>query len=93
MAKKKVTKEVDEIEDDLDAISEESDSYYNATAYLPVYNEERKAYDMLLIRVDTINKKAFVETEKMKYDIEARALQDLMKRYSEDFIKKPKKKK
>lgn len=91
MAKK--GKHIEDINEDLDNLSEESDEgYFNATAYLPVFNEDRKAFDMYLVRVDTINKKAFVEIEKMRYDTEARALHDLMSRLSSDFIKKPTKK-
>lgn len=87
-------KTVDDVNEELDEMGEESDEgYFNATTYLPVYNQEREAYDMLLIRVDTKNKKAFVETEKMRYDSEARALHDMMSRVSTDFIKKPNKNK
>lgn len=96
MAKKKrdeAQKAVEDMLEDLNAISEESDEgYFNATTYLPLFNEERKAYDMLLVRVDTIRKKAFVEVEKMRYDSEARAMHDVLKRMSEDFMKASKRK-
>lgn len=91
MGRKKNT-DVEEVTDDLDAISEEGEGY-NATAYLPLYNLERKAFDMLLIRVDTINKKAFVETEKTRYDTDSRALHDLIARVTNDFVKTPTKRK
>lgn len=92
MGRKK--KDVDSVNEELDEISEESDEgYYNATAYLPVYNIERKSFDMFLIRVDTINKKAFVEIEKVRYDTDARALHDLIARVTNDFVKTPTKRK
>jgi hypothetical protein len=91
MAKKKAKEVIDDVSEEMDAISEESDSYYNATAYLPVYNEEKKRYDMFLVRIDTVRKKAFVEVEPTRYDTETRALHDVMKRTTDDFIKKPKK--
>lgn len=86
MAKKKT----EEIVDDLEAISEEGPGY-DATAYLPIYNESRKAYDMLLVRIDTINKKAFVEVEKTTYDSEMRAHLDMMTRMADDAKAKTKK--
>ena len=59
---------------------------YNTTAYLPVFNDERKAYDMWLIRVDTNTKACHIEVEECRYNTSIRAAMDLKQRYAKDFV-------
>lgn len=64
---------------------------FTKKAYLPVYNEKRKAYDMLVINVDTELLLTEITVEEMRFDSEMRAMMELTKRYTDDFIKKGKK--
>ena len=82
MAKKR-----DLIDEELDSISEESEGY-DQIAYLPVQNKETGIYEMLVIHINTFNKKTKIEVEKTRYDSDARALQDVTKRYTDYFFKK-----
>lgn len=59
---------------------------YNATAYLPVWNETFSRYDMLLIRVNTATEECRIEREATKYDSEIRAQHDLVSRVNKDFM-------
>lgn len=58
---------------------------YDSTAYLPVWNETFKRYDMLLIRVNTSLEQAVVEREPTKYSEKHRALHDLINRVTKEF--------
>lgn len=52
---------------------------YDVTTYLAVMNPETKRYDMLSVRIDLDNDKAFIEREPTRYDSPHRALQDTVK--------------
>ena len=60
---------------------------YDDTAYLPVWNETRKAYDMLLIRINVGSEQCVIERESTKYDSKHRALADVLSRYQDKFLK------
>lgn len=60
---------------------------YDATAYLPVYNEARKLYDIWLLRVNTETKEVVLEVEQCRYDSPQRGLKDAMERMSQDSLK------
>lgn len=69
--------------------AEESDEFVaDGRAYLPVWNETFKRYDMLIIYVNKDTMTTYIEREATKYDTEHRALHDIVKRVSDDFMKK-----
>lgn len=65
----------------------EEEANYTHKAYLPVYNEERKAYDLLTIHVDIKSHATQVELEEMRFDSPMRAMMELQKRHANDYIK------
>lgn len=87
MSKKKVDKQ-DEIE-----YNTEEEFAWNATAYLPVYNAERKKMDIWNIRVLTDTAEMLVEIEEMNYCEMYRAVHDIKIRIDQDMVKKAKGKK
>lgn len=88
MAKKKTTKtEVDTDVEDYNILDEGEESFYSdGTAYLPVFNKERSAYDMFIIRVNTKTKEVEIEVEQCTYDSVHRATFDLNQRYAKDSV-------
>lgn len=91
MAKKRIYDEP-EVDSLLDEGEEtEAPFEFDATAYLPVFNKERKAYDMWFLRVNTETKHVVLEIEETRYDSVQRGLKDAMERLSQDFMKWEKK--
>lgn len=88
MAKKKKVDNEETLLDNVlnEEVVEEVVFSYDQTAYLPVFNHNRNAYDMFLIRVNTESKECFIEVEEMKYDSVMRASMDLKNRYAQDFV-------
>lgn len=84
MAKKR---DYNDIQEELDNFSEEAEGYDNK-AYLPIKNEKTGKYEMLIININLKTKKTLVEVEETRYDSDARALQDVMRRYTDYFFKK-----
>ena len=56
--------------------------------YQAIKNETTGNYDMLIININLKTKKTLVEVEETRYDSDARALQDVMRRYTDYFFKK-----
>lgn len=92
MAKKKEIYNEPEV-DSLIEEGEESEGpfEYDATAYLPVFNKERGAFDMWMLRVNTDSKEVVLDVEEMRYDSVQRGLKDAMERLSQDSMKWEKK--
>jgi hypothetical protein len=61
-------------------------------SYSFAYNSERKAYDMMIVSIDLPTLEMTLEIEKLRVDSEARAMLELQKRYSEDLMKRVRRK-
>lgn len=59
---------------------------YNCTAFMPVFNEARGAYDLLYVRIDTDNDTAIIEREQTRYDSVQRAILDVKLRYEKELV-------
>lgn len=74
----------------------ESSEYKSAPktieAFTFIFNEERKLYDLLIVTIDTKNLESSVEVEKLRVDSEARAIMEVQKRNSDNYIKRLKRK-
>lgn len=84
-------KKKEELEEELDSISEENEEYfdYHDTAYMPYLNEETNRYEILLIRVNKDTLEAVVEREYQgqTHPSKQRAVQDILKRIADNMIK------
>ncbi len=81
-----------ELKQDAQDLKDEANSMedysYTDTTFCPVWNETFKRYDMLTIRINRNSEKCFVDKrEATRYDTNYRALDDLIKRISDFFIK------
>lgn len=90
--KPKQVNEPQEVMQEAPALMDEGNSSekkeYTDTAFCPVWNETFKRYDMLTIRINRNSEKCFVDKrEPTRYDTEYRALDDLIKKVTNLFIK------
>lgn len=74
----------------------ESSEYKSAPkmieAFTFLFNEDRKLYDLLIVTIDTKTLESSVEVEKLRVDSEARAIMEVQKRNSDNYIKRLKRK-
>lgn len=57
-------------------------------AFTFVFNEDRKLYDLLVVTIDTRTLETSIEVEKLRVDSEARAIMEVQKRNSDNYIKR-----
>lgn len=61
---------------------------YTDTTFCPVWNETFKRYDMLRIRVNKNNEKCVIDKrESTRYDTQYRALDDVLQKFTNLFVK------
>ncbi len=75
MAKKKAQKETDETVE-----TQEAEFEYDVEAFTPVFNEERKEYDMYIFKLNIKTNQVLLEIEEMDYTANYRASSDLQQR-------------
>jgi hypothetical protein len=82
-----------ESQEDNELEGEEGDAWfpYDVSAYMPVYNKKRKAYDMLVVRINSETDESQVEREETRYDSIQRALLDVKTRVEQELTIKKKK--
>ncbi len=76
------------VEPEVEKAEEVVEFEYHHTAYLPVWNESRKRYDMFLIRVNTSLETCVIERENLKTDQAVVALRDAVMRLEKDTLGK-----
>lgn len=59
-------------------------------AYVPVFNQDRKKFDMYKISIDPRNDKHILERIQLRTDSESRAIAEMQQFYANDHIKKMK---
>ena len=101
MAKKKQQTEEEKLQSTLDEIEalqrvqaaeqenakDEDEFISDGKAYLPVWNETFKRYDMLIIHVNTVTFETYIEREPTRATSDIRAQHELLQRVSADFMK------
>jgi hypothetical protein len=83
MAKKKLDKEVilEDNEEIVEEVEEQEPEFeFDAQAFTPVYNKERKEYDMYILKLNTTTNEVALEIEEMHYSTPYRAGFDLQNR-------------
>lgn len=96
MAKPKVFYGVDKRKNDKSEENEQLSDYESSPksieSYTFIFNDQRKLYDLLIVTIDTRTLESSVEVENLKVDSEARAIMEVQKRNSDNYIKRLKRK-
>lgn len=97
LAKKNVDKdekkEYTDSEDSLKIIQDSNKFDPTVFAYSPVWNPDRKRFDMYKISIDSNTDKHKLERIELKHDSENRAIAEMQQFYAQDLIERMKSKK
>lgn len=69
-------------------INTEDEIEYDLKTYVPVWNDTFKRYDMLTVYINSGSEQTKITREATRYDSEHRAHADVIKRLTDDFMKK-----
>ena len=79
MAKKKLDKDVI-LDDNVEAAEQDVEFTFDVQAFAPVFNKERKEYDMYVLKLNTTTNEVELEIEECGYTAIYRAASDLQDR-------------
>jgi len=84
-----MSKKNKEVTEEVEVPEEETIEFeYHQSAFLPVWNETHKRYDMFLLRVNTALESCVVEREALRTDQAVVALRDAVMRLEKEILRK-----